>query len=519
MISTRPLWQLVLGWSFVAALALGQGALYGDPSCPNCNRSAGPAGLAGPPIMAGPSLELTPQLPVVHEMAPAEEAPPPEPAVPVVKVRVRAPACAVVGKEMEYRIKVENCSPADAHHVIVRTTVPASVQVVRASPQVHANNPDLQWNLGTLPGFGCHDLVVVVVPIGLSDIKLCTRVQFEYGQCTTTKVMAFAPEGSEEGRGPIPGVPGTGTFPGSTREPGVVDPRRALDVRITGPSEAPVGMPVKYQVTVINRGDRPLYQIGVTLEPDKGLDIVRTSDPLVEVPGASPVWPKGLLVELPPQASKSLELELRANFEGRFCLRVEGSGSIDAKGIATIKTAREELCTVFGKRGVGLTLEMYDLEDPILKDGRTTYPIMVRNQGQAPATNIRVKALVPALLEFEKATAPLGVKFQQRFEGDRSEWIEFDPLPTLAGGETQTYQIAVRARGKEGDARFEVRYTADQLDRGPKGEARWIIEQESTTIVPDEETRLRMISRKKNGSPVGIPVGRTSRPIPVSEAR
>ena len=247
--------------------------------------------------------------------------------VPVVKVRLKAPACAVVGKETEYRFRVENCTPTDAHHVIVRATVPASVKVVRTSPVVHAKDPELQWNLGTLAGFGCHDLSVVVVPLGLADVKFCTRVQFEYGQCATTKVIATAPEGSEDGRGGMgPGGPygpgGVGPYgpggPGGpgTREPGVLEGNRQLDVRIFGPEQAAVNEGKRYQVTVINRGDRPLFLVGVTLSLDKGLEIIKTSERILAVPGAPPVWPDPFIQELPPGGSKTLDLDIKAVVDG-----------------------------------------------------------------------------------------------------------------------------------------------------------------------------------------------------------
>ena len=434
---------------------------------------------------------------------------------PVIKVRVKAPACAVVGKEMEYRFRVENCTPTDAHNVIIRASVPASVKVVRTSPLVHAKEPELQWNLGTLAGFGVHDLSVVVIPIGLADVKSCTRVQFEYGQCATTKVIATAPEGSEDGRGGMglggaactrrragPAPAGAGGM--GTREPGVFEARRLLDVRVFGPEEATVGEHKRYQVTVINRGERPLYLVGVTLSLDEGLEIVKTSDRILAVPGAPPVWPAPLIQELQPGGSKTLDLDIKGVVEGRFCFSVKASANTDPKAYSPVKEADSTVCTRFvriggnlgGGGGVGLTMEMFDLDDPILKDGKTSYPIEIKNQGTTTATNVRVKAKIPALLERDKIFAP--VNYREGFDENHDYWVLFEPIPTLAGGETQTFNIAVKAKGEAGDARFHVEMTADQFNRGPSGEPRWIIEQESTTIVPDQESllRVREISRK-----------------------
>ena len=535
---SRSWWQIVLGWSFVSLIALGQGpgpALDGgDPSCPTCNKNrvfpqsvypqlaptslpTGPVsgGFAGPllpGVTDGPPIDLS-TLPVAGAptAVPAglggEE--PDECPTPVIKVRLKAPSCAVVGKETEYRFRVENCTPTDAHHVIIRASVPASVRVLRTSPLVHAKEPELQWNLGTLAGFGCHDLSVVVVPIGLADIKFCTRVQFEYGQCATTKVIATAPEGSEDGRGGMgPGGPGTGPYGQGgaggmgTREPGVFEGKRLLDVRVFGPKDATVGEPKRYQVTVINRGERPLYLVGVTLSLDEGMEIVKQSERILSVPGAPPVWPDPFIQELPPGGSKTLDLDIKSKVEGRRCITVKASGNTDPKAYSPVKEADSTACTDFvrlgANLGAGLTLEMYDLDDPILKDGKTSYPIEIKNQGTTTATNVRIKAKIPDLLEFDKVFAP--VKHQKGYNEKKEFWVVFDPIESLAGGETQTFNIAVKAKGEAGDARFHVEMTADQLTTGKRGEEqpRWIIEQESTTIVPDEESRIRLqqISRK-----------------------
>ena len=138
-----------------------------------------------------------------------------------------------------------------------------------------------------------------------------------------------------------------------------------------------------------------------------------------------------------------------------------------------------------------LTLEMYDLVDTILKDGKTSYPIKITNQGTTPATNVLIKAKIPdRLLELDDVFAP--VRSHKGYDENKDFWVKFDPIETLAGGETQTFNISVKAKGEAGDARFHVEMTADQLRAGKNGEEpRWIIEQESTTIVPDQESLIR----------------------------
>ena len=87
----------------IAVASFGQAPLLGDPNCPNCQKP-----FVGPHPVAAAHGEPA-------EMVEAEVP------VPVVKIKVRGPACAVVGQKTEYRIKVENCSPADALIVVVKT--------------------------------------------------------------------------------------------------------------------------------------------------------------------------------------------------------------------------------------------------------------------------------------------------------------------------------------------------------------------------------------------------------------
>lgn len=544
--------RLVIGWWIVALSSLGPVAQVraehspADPHCPNCaarsQMSGGdfapPATMIAtpPPAMPAPTFALPPDAAMTHAddgsfaghsfdnspvangaiagtmtsatpaMAAAQTiVADSEPPIPQVRLKVRVPACAAVGKEFEYRIKVENCSPADAHNVVVRMSLPASVNILRASPQIHHRDTDLQWNLGTMPGFGCHDIVVLAMPIGLADIRACARVTFEHGQCLTTKVMALAPEGSADGRG-IGSIPGIGGIPGmpggpggGTGEPGTPGgPRGDFDVRVFGPATAPVGQPTTYKVTLFNKGAVPVYQAGVTINWSAEFDEIQTNE-LINVPGvAGRFWPKGLIDELPPNTSRTVDLVLRARAPGRLCVTASASAraSQNPNDTRTVN-AKDESCTEFSRGIPGMTLEMFDREDPILKNGVTSYPITVTNQGKAPITNLQVKARIPELFDLDQVRGP--GRYRSALDPQRDTWIEFEPLPVLAVGQTQTFEVFVKAKGRTGDARFRVEMTADQLDKGPGGVTRWILEEESTIVVPDEETRVRIreISRQK----------------------
>src|SRR5262249_41010730 len=159
--------------------------------------TAGRAG--GPSLMphVPPALRPAPCGPGPVCLPPLPPLPPPpcpiDPPPPIVTVKVRVPACAPPGQDVEYRICVENCAPGDAHHVVIKNPLPSNAKFVRANPEPSETGPELRWKLGTMFGGERRRIVLVLSPTGPGDITNCTRVQFEYGQCVTTRTAGCPP--------------------------------------------------------------------------------------------------------------------------------------------------------------------------------------------------------------------------------------------------------------------------------------------------------------------------------------
>jgi uncharacterized repeat protein (TIGR01451 family) len=100
---------------------------------------------------------------------------PPDPPTPVVKIRVRVPACALPGRAIEYRICVENCSPAEAHHVVVKNPLPANARFIKADPEPARLVPEVQWHLGTVGGGATREIVLWLMPTDCEEVKNCAR--------------------------------------------------------------------------------------------------------------------------------------------------------------------------------------------------------------------------------------------------------------------------------------------------------------------------------------------------------
>jgi uncharacterized repeat protein (TIGR01451 family) len=398
---------------------------------------------------------LGPAPPLIVPIPPAPDCPP-DPPPPVVKVKVRVPAFSAPGEPIEYRICVENCSPAEAHHVLLKNPLPANARFVRADPEPTAMVPELRWDLGTVGGGACREVILVLRPTNREDVKNCTRVQFEHGQCVTTHQAGFGP-------GFVPGfVPGV--------EPPVMptipeEDRPKLALTIEGHKRQYVNLGSHYFITVKNNGKTRAGNLLVSCALPEQMKFVRASHNWKYAQGQV-AW---VLGDLDPGAQRTVELVAKAQREGEFCVRATARADLGAAATA-------EACTQF--LGVSaLHVEMTDRDDPLVVGGKTSYPILIRNQGSAPVTNLRLKALIPPALQLLDVKGP--TKFQLGEKTDKGQWVEMAPIAKLEAMTNQTYEIFVEAR-RAGETRVHIEVSADQLERGP------VIEEESTTLFEED---------------------------------
>ena len=389
---------------------------------------------------------------------------------------MRVPACATPGQEVEYRYFVENGAPGDAHHVIVKNPLPANVKFVRASPKPHQKEPELQWHLGTMHGGAKCEISVVVVPLGTDDIKNCVRIQYEHGQCVTTRV-GHLPPGAEPppGTDPTPGIP----TPPEKRPPVIVpvpaEGAAKLTLKMEGPKTQYANMPARYFITVTNEGKAAATNLLVrALLPEK-TEFASASDEGVHM-ASQVAW---LLKDLEPGGKRTVELNFKSKGPGIRCVK---ASALADRGVS----AEQELCTNFA--GVSaLLLEMFDRDDPVALGGDASFPIVVQNTGTAAATNVTIRARVPVEMVLAR-TAPAEHRLGERAAD--GQWLAFGPM-SLEPGEKAELEVFTKAV-RLGDARFHIELSADQLERGP------VIEQESTLIY-DEDGKVpaRVQSRKK----------------------
>ena len=323
--------------------------------------------------------------------------PPVDPPVPVVKLKVRVAACAMAGQEIDYRILVENCSRAPAHHVLVRNPLPINARFVRATPPPAppGEDPDLVWVFGTLPPSACREICLVLIATDACDIKNCARVQFEHGQCVVTRIANAPPIIGEP---PVPAEPKVVPKSVEPKEPPKVSAGPTnLSVKITGPNRQYANLPAKYQITVTNTSDKVADNVVVSaLLPEKSVMLELGEKGHMHFGVAA--W---LVGNLAPGGSKTVQLTYKVSEAGEFCLKAT------AKCRETGTSSETQLCTTF--EGVSaLYLETRDTTDPIDVGGQTSYRVTLTNQGTAPLTNVRLEARVPPEMSTYRTTGPTG---------------------------------------------------------------------------------------------------------------
>jgi uncharacterized repeat protein (TIGR01451 family) len=262
---------------------------------------------------------------------------------------VRVPAIATVGQELEYHICVENLSRAAAHHVTVRNPVPANARFVRANPEPSSKDSELIWELGTLEGCACREIVLVLAPTGADDVKNCARVQFEHGQCVTTRII-----------------------------------RPAISLRKIGPAQAFVNETLRFQLIVTNTGATEVTGVSLTDSLPRELEHQSGQKQLT--------WDLGALG---PGQSRSVDYQVVAKLAGRACNR------------ATATTAgglREEAESCVNIVEARLTLAMTGPKEGFINQP-TTYQITVRNAGTTALTNVGLTDYLPPEMTYVSSGA------------------------------------------------------------------------------------------------------------------
>jgi uncharacterized repeat protein (TIGR01451 family) len=226
-----------------------------------------------------------------------------------------------------------------------------------------------------------------------------------------------------------------------------------LELAAEAPSVRFLGRPAKVDLVLRNKGDGPARDVQLTQVIGAGLRFETASDG-GRFSGGQISWN---LSTLNPGEERTVSYSMVAD-------RI---GSVRCAATAKAPCAEASTDVNIEIRGMAaLLLEVVDQVDPVEVGANEVYDIRVRNQGTAPATNVKIECVLPKEMTFVSAEGP--AKFTSNEQS-----LMFVPIGSLAPGQEAIFKVVVKAND-EGDLRFQVKLTSDQL-KSP------VIENESTT--------------------------------------
>lgn len=219
----------------------------------------------------------------------------------------------------------------------------------------------------------------------------------------------------------------------------------ALEIAADCSGRTFIGRNFTHSYTVRNTGNGECNNTSVVVNLPAGTQFVRASTGGVQQ-GSAVSFDLG---NVPAGAQRTVSVTLSASQQGDF--------SSSASVSCVCAEAATESCTTAVRGIPALLLEVIDVEDPDEVGTTEEYIITVTNQGSAPATGIRIVAQLPAEQEYVADSGATKASVSGRT-------VSFAPFGPLAPKAKAEWKVTVRCVG-EGDVRFAVEMTADQLTR------------------------------------------------------
>jgi uncharacterized repeat protein (TIGR01451 family) len=418
---------------------------------------------------------------------------------PNIEIQKRAPSEVQVGIPSTITLLVRNIGNATAFDVTVQDTVPRGAKLTRTNPQAKQDSHgNLVWELGQFKAGSEQNLTMEIVPETEGELGSVASVQFSAQASVRTmstlpklQVKQQAPTSILGGDSEIIKIDvtnnGTGTaknvrleaeIPPTMRHatgsqildtdgvdlpPGesfqmqleltavsagqsvckvravsdnaavfessvpiqVIQPK--LELSIEGPRLRYLERQATYKISVQNTGTAMARGIRLTVYLPRGMEFNSAANDGTYFPDQHAVeW---LLEELSGSKSATTELSLLPVQEGEFVLRMHGSAErVRADAI-------DKKVQVEGQSELAFSIE--DENDPIERDGHTTYIVKVNNTGTRSDSDIQLVLELPEGASVDQVHAPVNHQASQR-------QVVFSPLYQLQPRDQQIYRISVK---------------------------------------------------------------------------
>jgi uncharacterized repeat protein (TIGR01451 family) len=384
---------------------------------------------------------------------------------PIVAMRVLTAGKSDGSGMIEYRLVLTNRSATTAFGVQVRTELPSGSAFAESRPvEPDRQQNMLTWLIGTMPGHSERVLLVKLRAKADGPVETCFRVAFEHGVCVTTQASCKPPSPRAEEQLPLPKM----TW--------------QLSVVKVAPARQGLGTPILYSLTVTNSGRLPIRDIELDdLFPANAAYVPGSASDngqVVGTEGKKLVWKIPALL---PQETHTFTFKVRPSIAGIYLNAAHARG-IDPDGQTVLSKDATSTTEVSG--AATIYMEVRDLVDPIFVNDATQYRILVRNTGNAPATNIKVVIDVPDGLAITKIGPKPDADASGHKQGDQRINL---PAFSLQPHTDKEFTVEVQAQ-RAGLFRFRSTLSSDSLDPAKPP----LVEEETTTVVnekpPDSQT-------------------------------
>lgn len=301
---------------------------------------------------------------------------------PSVALTKTGPANVAVGQELTYSLSVSNSGRVESQAQTLRDVVPEGLQYVRSEPPAAVDGNHLTWTLGTLPPGQAHTIQATFRATRVGTVTNCAAVTTLEGLraegCATTQI----------------------TTP-------------QLNVTMTGPPTAVIGLPVTLSITVTNPGSGPATNVVLSDQFDAGLEHESRANP-VEL----------RLGTLGAGENRTIPIVLTPRIAGRLANHVTATadGGLRAQAEHVLETQAARLTIT--KTGPAMRYV----------DRPAVFDIRVVNQGDVPVSNVVVRDLLPPELAFASASDG------GQSAGNQVVWT----LGTLPAREQKAIQLTAR---------------------------------------------------------------------------
>jgi len=290
--------------------------------------------------------------------------------------------------------------------------------------------------------------VIETLPAGLRTTGGKTEVVFDAGTLMAGQSQQFSAELRASKIGEYVGKAIATSTMGLRAEsdPTTTDVTQPiLTVQKTGPDRQYIGRPVTYQITVTNKSEVAARNAVIEDMIPDGVNSVRGTSG-AKLLGPKLVWELGTLE---PGTSETVRISFTPTKAGTLINSATASAYCAEAVTSTVRTVVTGIPAVL--------MEVADVEDPVRVGERGTYVIRVKNQGSAPATNIRVVCMLEDYVRYVSAAGATSAT-------PEGQTIRFLPLGTLAPQAEVAWRVVFEAV-RPGQMLFKVVLNIDELSR------------------------------------------------------